>query len=97
MADRDFKISHVEIMEAADECGVLPRTIRDRLRRGWSEVEAMHVRKGTMYRDLRAAAKLHGLTLRAMEARIYDFGWSVEKTISTPRRGAGRPRKCAND
>ena len=80
-----------DVKRAAAECGVTPSAIRWRIRQGWPAVEVMGVMKPTLRRDMMRAAAVHGLTIRAIEQRYFEMGWSLEASLSEPRRRGGRP------
>lgn len=80
------KLTADDVKQAARECGVTASAIRWRIRQGWAPVEVMHQRKSTLRQEMQLAAAKHGLTIRAIEQRFYEYRWPLEKALNEPRR-----------
>lgn len=87
-----------DLSSQARAAGLNAETVRSRLKRGWSAVEAFNVstktRAGIPWGQLAKRARKAGLRPKTVKARIHA-GWSLRRALSTPHLGWGgaRPRK----
>jgi len=71
--------------EWAERLDMLPNTLYERLRRGWSDEQALTTPCQPYDRETIASAKAHGLKPTTVKARLRR-GWSRERALTAPLR-----------
>lgn len=90
------------IASMARAWGKPPNVVNMRLERGWSIDKALltpiggkerqedHL--GKKYSSVKEMAKAYGINERTLSARLYKYGWDVERALTTPIRPYVRVR-----
>lgn len=81
------------------ERGIKESTVRGRIKRGWSEEDALNTPvqvQSDPTNSLATKCREHGISYGTVHFRINTLGWSEEKALNTPprRKGKTNPLYC---
>lgn len=84
-----FRVLGESVTDVAERVGILPCTLSTRIKRGWSEDDAINTPVEDKSQCLRLRARKLGLNEDVVCSRFYR-GWSEEKALSTPIKSRKR-------
>lgn len=85
----EYEGKTMSLAEAAELAGLPYKEVHLRIKKGWSEYDALHTPLQTNENSLRKKCEALGINYHTVYSRIYMYGWSEERALNTPSYGKG--------
>ena len=77
------------LLEWCNELNLSYDAIKERIKKGWSAEKAFETPLQTEIPHLAEICRERGVNYGTVRSRVMDFGWDLEKALSTPSKKAG--------